>query len=207
MRGFGLAAGTLLSASVLLAGDTHQKAFDEQVRPFVQEYCSACHNSRAKTAGVALDTFTSAESIATDNDVWEKVLRKLRTGEMPPTGLPRASQDVTDRLVTWLGNELDRAAAEHPDPGRIVVHRLNRAEYNNAVRDLFAIEFQPADDFPADDSGYGFDNIADVLSVPPLLMEKYLAAAAKVSRMALRSCRPAILPPWTGLRAAPGAGR
>jgi hypothetical protein len=142
-----------------------------------------------KTAGVALDSYSTIDSIAAGSAIWEKVLRKARTGEMPPAGLPRAPQAATNSLVDWLASELDRAARVRPDPGRVAVHRLNRAEYNNAVRDLLAVDFTPADDFPADDSGYGFDNIADVLSLPPVLMEKYLAAAGKISRTALGRVR------------------
>ncbi|WP_321476665.1 DUF1592 domain-containing protein [uncultured Paludibaculum sp.] len=165
------------------------RVFQEQVRPFLKQYCAGCHNARVKTAGIAVDGFSDASSIAAHNGEWEKILRKLRTGEMPPTGLPRAPQGRTDSIVAWVGGELDRAAERNPDPGRVTVHRLNRAEYNNAVRDLLNLEFRPADDFPADDSGYGFDNVADVLSLPPVLMEKYLRAAGKVSREALGRVR------------------
>jgi cytochrome c551/c552 len=170
-------------------GGDQEHVFQETVRPYLKKYCVACHNAKVKTAGIALDSFASAESIAQQNGAWEKVLRKIRTGEMPPTGLPRAPQADTNSLVDWLGGALDRIAEAHPDPGRVTVHRLNRAEYNNAVRDLLAVEFRPADDFPADDSGYGFDNISDVLSLPPVLMEKYLSAAGKVSRQALGRVR------------------
>jgi mono/diheme cytochrome c family protein len=162
-----------------------EKAFQEQVKPYLKQYCAGCHNGRVKTAGIAVDVLNDAASLQAHGDTWEKILRKIRTGEMPPKGLPRAAQDKSDALLAWLGGELDREAERNPDPGRITIHRLNRAEYNNAVRDLLAVDFRPADDFPADDSGYGFDNIADVLSVPPVLLEKYLRAADKVSRMAL----------------------
>ncbi|QOY91765.1 DUF1592 domain-containing protein [Paludibaculum fermentans] len=190
IAGGAVAAFTVLAAGARLAWPAaeppeQEKAFQEQVRPYLKQYCAGCHNARVKTAGIAVDGFTDAASIAAHNGEWEKILRKLRTGEMPPTGLPRAPQEKTNSLVTWLGSELDRAAERNPDPGRVTVHRLNRAEYNNAVRDLLALDFRPADDFPADDSGYGFDNIADVLSLPPVLMEKYLRAAGKVSREAL----------------------
>lgn len=193
-------AGGAITAFAVLAGGTRlawpaadppqqEQVYQEQVRPFLKQYCAGCHNARLKTAGIAVDGFFDSASIATHNGEWEKILRKLRTGEMPPAGLPRAPQRKTDDVVAWVGHELDRAAERHPDPGRVTVHRLNRDEYNNAVRDLLAVEFRPADDFPADDSGYGFDNIADVLSLPPVLMEKYLRAAGKVSREALGRVR------------------
>lgn len=192
--GGAIAAFTVLAGGARLAwpaADAPQQAqvFQEQVRPFLKQYCAGCHNSRLKTAGVAVDTFTDAASIAAHNGDWEKILRKLRTGEMPPAGLPRAPQQTTNDIVDFVGRQLDQAAERHPDPGRVTLHRLNRAEYNNAVRDLLAVDFRPADDFPADDSGYGFDNIADVLSLPPVLMEKYLRAAGKVSREALGRVR------------------
>ena len=104
---------------------------------------------------------------------------------MPPKGLPQPKPADREFLTKWLESELDRNAAAHPDPGRVAIHRLNKAEYNNAVRDVLGVDFTPADDFPPDDAGYGFDNIADVLSLPPVLMEKYLSAANKVSRMAV----------------------
>lgn len=162
-----------------------EQAYQEQVRPYLKRYCVACHSARLKTAGVAVDGLLTAASIEAEGEAWEKILRKMRTGEMPPPGAPRPQAGVTHAIVALVGGELDRLAALRPDPGKVTLHRLNRAEYNNAVRDLLAVEFRPADDFPADDSGYGFDNIADVLSLPPVLMEKYLKAATRVSRMAL----------------------
>ncbi|HEY3741581.1 MAG TPA: DUF1592 domain-containing protein [Bryobacteraceae bacterium] len=164
---------------------TIEAPYTAKVQPFVKQYCVACHNSKAKVAGIVLDQYASADSIGGDNGTWEKVLRKLRTGEMPPKGMPQPKTDDRAYIVQYLETELDRNAAEHPDPGRVSIHRLNKAEYNNAVRDVLGIDFTPADDFPPDDAGYGFDNIADVLSMPPVLMEKYLSAANKVSRMAV----------------------
>ena len=155
-----------------------EQAFQTQVKPFVVKYCQGCHNSKVKTAGIAVDVFANARDLVEHGGDWEQIVRKVRTGEMPPKGLPRANAADTGAFVSWVEGELDRAAAEKPDPGRVGIHRLNRAEYNNAVRDLLAVDFTPADDFPADDAGYGFDNIADVLSMPPVLTEKYMAAAA-----------------------------
>ena len=142
-----------------------------------------------KTAGIALDGFVSADSINEDGAAWERIVRKLRTGEMPPPGMPHPAPEMTAGVIQWAERELDWVAQAHPHPGRVTVHRLNRAEYNNAVRDLFAVEFHPGNDFPADDAGYGFDNIGDVLSIPPVLVEKYLAAASKVTRTALGHIR------------------
>jgi hypothetical protein len=170
-------------------GPARQAEFDSRVKPYLNRYCYACHNQKLKTAGVAVEPLRSAETIAAEGAVWEKVIRKIRTGEMPPTGAPKPPRAGSDFVVSFVERELDAAAARNPDPGRVAVHRLNRAEYNNAVRDLLGVDFTPAADFPADDSGYGFDNIADVLSLPPLLLEKYFKAAETVSRTAVGNLR------------------
>jgi hypothetical protein len=159
--------------------------FAGKIQPYLKKYCFACHNAQVKTGGLnvlALNTVASLDAAGGD---WERVLRKIKNGEMPPTGAPKPTTQDTHVIAAWLEHELDQLAAVKPDPGRVAIHRLNRAEYNNAVRDLLAVDFTPADDFPADDAGYGFDNIADVLSLPPVLMEKYLSAATKVTRQAL----------------------
>ena len=199
-----IALGVLMPVRSPAADAGHERVYQSQVRPFLKQYCAGCHNARVKTAGVAVDGFLSGNSIAEQNGVWEKMLRKIRTGEMPPPGMPRAPQSAVNEFVTVVGDELDRVAAARPDPGRVTTHRLNRAEYNNAVRDLLAVDWRPADDFPADDSGYGFDNIADVLSLPPVLMEKYLSVAGKVSRQALGRVRlDAVLERYTAPRNRP----
>src|SRR5579862_6357922 len=170
-----LAAPSLLSAA---------PATDGGSSPLISKYCVGCHNEKVKTAGIALE-IAAAAPVAGDAGVWEKVLRKIRTGEMPPRGLPRPAEDESRAFTRALESELDKAAAAHPNPGRPAIHRLNRAEYNNAVRDLLGLDLNLAADFPPDDAGYGFDNIADVLSVSPMLTEKYLAAAGKISRLAV----------------------
>ena len=179
-RGAAVVCAAIVNVTVAL-GD---EVLSERVRPFVKQYCATCHNAKSRVADIDLEGLSS-EPLTAQRDVWEKVVRKVRTGEMPPPKMPRAPKDASDSLVEWLVAELDRAAAVHPDPGRVAVHRLNRAEYNCAVRDLLGVDYRPADSFPADDSGYGFDNVASVLSLPPVLMEKYMNAAARVSRMAL----------------------
>ena len=118
-------------------------------------------------------------------EVWEKVVRKLRTRGMPPAGMPRPDEAFYDSFAGYLENEIDRAAEARPNPGRVAVHRLNRTEYVNAIRDLLAVDIHGEEVLPADDSGYGFDNIGDVLSVSPVLLERYLSAAARVSRIAI----------------------
>ncbi|MBV8322222.1 MAG: DUF1592 domain-containing protein [Hyphomicrobiales bacterium] len=117
--------------------------------------------------------------------IWEKLLRKLRNREMPPAGMPRPEPAAYDALVKYIDSERDRLAETKPDPGRPTLHRLNRAEYANVIRDLLALEIDVAEILPADDSGYGFDNIGDVLTVSPLLLERYMLAASKISRLAV----------------------
>jgi cytochrome c5 len=150
----------------------------------LDRYCVTCHSDRLKTAGLTLESIDTT-NIAGAPDVWEKVVRKVRVGMMPPQGSPAPDAASRAALVTWLTGELDAHAAAHPDPGRPLVHRLNRAEYGNAIRDLLDLEIDPASLLPADDSAYGFDNIADVLGVSPVLLERYLSAAGRVSALAV----------------------
>jgi len=160
-------------------------------RAVLDQYCVTCHNERARTAELLLDT-ADVENIGEGPELWEKVVKKLRTGAMPPAGMPRPDESTYESLATYLETALDRAAAANPNPGRPVLHRLNRVEYTNAVRDLLAIDIDGETLLPADDSRYGFDNIGDVLTVSPLLMERYLAAARKISRLAVGD--PDVLP-------------
>jgi hypothetical protein len=154
-------------------------------RVLLDRYCVSCHNERMKTANLALDSVDTA-SLSGHADVWEKVVRKLRAGMMPPPGRPRPDAAAHEALVSFLEGELDRAAAANPDPGRTeTFHRLNRTEYQNAVRDLLALNVDATALLPADDGSYGFDNIAGVLKVSPILMERYVAAARKISRLAI----------------------
>ena len=153
-------------------------------RALLNRYCVTCHNEKLRTAELTLDKL-DVENPASQSAVWEKVVRKLRTGQMPPAGLPRPDQAGYDSLASYLEKKLDAAAAANPNPGRPAVHRLNRAEYANAIRDLLSVEIDGPSLLPADDAGRGFDNIAEVLSVSPLLVERYLTAARKISRIAV----------------------
>ena len=155
-----------------------------QYRVVLDRYCVGCHNQNVRTAELLLDR-ADLEQISEEPEVWEKVVRKLRTGAMPPMGMPRPDQATSDSLATYLEGELDRAAAARPNSGRPVLHRLNRVEYTNAVRDLLEVHIEGESLFPAEDSGKGFDNLAALLSVSPVLMERYMSAAAKISRRAV----------------------
>jgi hypothetical protein len=161
-------------------------------RALLNRYCVTCHNERLRTAELTLDKM-NVEDPSGNAEVWEKVIRKLRLRAMPPVGAPRPDAAAAATLVGYLETELDRAAAAKPNPGRPTAHRLNRAEYANAIRDLLELEIDGAALLPADISEHGFDNMGDVLSVSPLLMERYMLAAAKVTRLAIGdpSTRPA----------------
>ncbi len=164
---------------VLTAGDSAKTSPE---RTLIDQYCVTCHNQRLKTGGLALDK-TDVAHVGVDAQTWEKVVRKLRAGVMPPAGRPRPDRQVFSGLISWLETKLDRAATARPDPGRTeAFHRLNRTEYQNAVRELLALDIDVSALLPADDATYGFDNIASALTVSPTLLERYLAAARKISR-------------------------
>src|SRR5579863_4731701 len=117
--------------------------------------------------------------------MWEKVIKKLRTGAMPPLGMPKPERANVDEFLTWLEGSIDKAYALHPNPGRPALHRLNRAEYANAIRDLLALDIDSSAYLPTDDASFGFDNVASVLGLSPALQERYIAAAGKISRLAV----------------------
>ena len=153
----------------------------------LQRYCVACHNSRLRTAGLSLDDVEVSEAhVAADAELWEKVVQKLRSRTMPPPRRPRPDDGSYRAFAAWLETSLDRAADAAPNPGRPQLHRMNRAEYRNAVRDLLALDADVSA-LPADDSTFGFDNIADALGVSPLLLESYVTTARKISRLAVGS--------------------
>ena len=150
----------------------------------VRRYCVSCHNDRLKTANLTLEN-VSVEPIGSSPAVWEKVVRKLRSGAMPPAGRPRPDQAVREAFAGRLEAALDDHAELRPNPGRTGVHRLNRAEYANAIRDLLNLETDVSSLLPADDAAFGFDNIADMLTMSTGLLERYLSAASRISRLAV----------------------
>ena len=172
----------LLSLSLLSVGAAAQSPSPN--RALLDKYCVTCHNQRLKTAGLMLDKMDVGR-VADGAEVWEKIIRKLKGGMMPPQGMPRPDQAATDAFVASLESSLDKDAAAHRNPGHASLHRLNRTEYGNVIRDLLDLEVDVSALLPADDEANGFDNIADVLKVSPSLLEQYLTASRQISRLAV----------------------
>lgn len=161
--------------------------FDADIKPMLQKYCYDCHGEKKQRAGLNLQKFGNEQSILEGRKVWERAAAMVRTREMPP---PRRetqpTQEERDQLFQWITDTTSKIDCTGTyDPGRVTIRRLNRFEYNNTIRDLVGVDFKPAADFPSDDVGYGFDNIGDVLSLPPILFEKYLNAAEKITDAAI----------------------
>jgi mono/diheme cytochrome c family protein len=149
----------------------------------LMQYCTACHNDKLKTAGMSVVPL-DANNLPANQDTWEKILKRLSLGEMPPKGMPRPPKEQITQFTSWLAKSLDDQAAAHPDPGHATVRRMNHTEYANAVRDLLGLDVDFSKELPVDDTGYGFDNIADVLTVSPTLMDRYINVAGKIGRLA-----------------------
>lgn len=182
MRNWKVASSIAIMAG--LAGNAQAAGQPSSGQAFLNQYCVTCHNQRLKTGGLMLDEL-DFEHAGERADIWEKVVRKLRAGMMPPSGAARPERSVIDAFASNLEAVLDRAAAGRPNPGATALHRLNRTEYANAVRDLLAVDVDATTLLPADDSSEGFDNVADVLKVSPSLMDRYVSTAAAISRLAL----------------------
>ena len=160
-------------------------ATDNPAHELVNKYCVSCHNEKLKTAGLALDR-TDADNPSSSQETWEKVIVKLRSRAMPPPKLPRPDNATYDKVAAYLESGLDRAAAAHVNPGRSAsLHRLNRAEYANVVRDLIAVEVDPKQMLPPDEQAFGFENNAEALSMQPALLDRYVSAAAQIARRAV----------------------
>jgi hypothetical protein len=181
--------------------DASVKGFESTVRPFLSEYCFGCHGNKGEAKnGLNLQSFETAQTLISQRNHWEDVIGMLRRSEMPPLEEDQPEETQRQAVATWIERELARIdRVTPPDPGRVTARRLNRNEYNNTIRELLGVNMRPADDFPQDDAGYGFDNIADVLSLSPVLMEKYLSAADNVARVALFG-PPTLKPTLTRLR-------
>src|SRR2546421_6835963 len=154
--------------------------FRTNARPILEKYCSDCHFDGASKGGVAFDEFKSGEALLAKHDLWLAVLKNTRAGLMPPAKKPQPSAEERQQLEQWIKFNAFGINPRDPDPGRVTARRLNRVEYRNTIHDLMGVDFNTEVEFPADDTGYGFDNIGDVLTVSPMLLEKYLAAARTI---------------------------
>lgn len=172
--------------SAWLAENGKPVTYEGHIRPMFEQYCGDCHID-TKRGGLDLGQYPTARSVTEHRPVFEQILKNVEGGLMPPENKPQPTPEERFRLVGWLKGELYTCDCTRPDPGRVTLRRLNRTEYNNTIRDLTGVDLQPANEFPEDDTGYGFDNIGDVLSVPPVLVERYLAAAEKVLNTAIIS--------------------
>ena len=181
-KGFGTAAVATIAVALYQAPSHAQEP--EPGGSLTGRYCLGCHNDSARTGGVSFQGLDPSD-VSRHPEIWEKVLRKVGSGEMPPSDMPAPAPAERAEFVASLERALDTAAAASPNPGRPAAHRLNRAEYSNAVRDLLAIDLDVSAMLPVDDSGYGFDNIADVLSLTPALLDRYMFAARRISRLAI----------------------
>ena len=161
-------------------------SFDHDVRPILDEVCTRCHNEKKANAGLNFTPFMDPATIEAKRDTWEAIVDKVKSGDMPPADEDPLSPHERAAMVAWLESAFARDDRElKPDPGHVPAHRLTRFEYANTVRDLLGVDFRASDEFPPDDSGYGFDNIGDVLTVSPALMQRYMAAAEKIAARAI----------------------
>jgi len=166
-----------------------KEPYSREIQPLFAKYCVQCHGGSKPKAHLALDSYKNEESILKNPEVLDKIQEKIRAREMPPKDKPQPNREELKLLSTWLDAKLAKLSqpSDQRDPGRVTIRRLNRVEYNNTIRDLVGIDFHGADDFPSDDVGYGFDNIGDVLSMAPILMEKYLDAAERIIAKAFQA--------------------
>ena len=160
--------------------------FEKTAAPFLAKYCLGCHGSEKPKGDLNLASFKDEESVLRGRKLWLRLQEYVESGDMPPEGKPKPTSEEAEAFNGWLHGTLSKVnCSSQTNPGRVTIRRLNRSEYNNTIRDLIGIDFRPADDFPSDDVGYGFDNIGDVLTLPPILLEKYLEAAERIAGEAI----------------------
>ncbi len=181
----------LLALSGMLACVSGRAAapagYEKSIAPLLSRYCYGCHGNGKQKGDVSLDSWKDPSARDSDKKLWERVLQVVQTHEMPPESKPQPTNREREQLTQWIERTVFDCDCDRPDPGRVTLRRLNRSEYNNTIRDLLGVDFKPAEDFPVDDSGYGFDNIGDALSMPPVLVENYLSAAQSALELALGS--------------------
>jgi hypothetical protein len=186
----GCVLSTVFSSSCCLASNDEnlkrlQRSFSENVRPLLNEYCSDCHSGSSASAGFDFEQFETVESILAARKRWKKLEALVISRQMPPADCDPLNEESFETVRQWLADFARFQNCDSPNPGRVTLRRLNRVEYQNTIRDLIGIDYRTASDFPGDDVGYGFDNIADVISLPPILMEKYLTAAEEITTQAI----------------------
>ena len=162
-----------------------QQKFTKTIRPMIEQHCGDCHWGDNADADLNLEPFESLDQLLAGREKWKKVLHRVAAKEMPPSDADPIPDDQHQQLMVWLDELMNSVDCTDIKPGRVTIRRLNRVEYRNTVRDLVGVDYKPSQSFPGDDVGYGFDNIADVLSLPPILMEKYLRAAEEISFQAI----------------------
>ena len=186
----------MLAAVLFFAPDTWaagtEESFKKQVEPLLKTYCFDCHGEGANKGEVSLDEYTNFTAHVGDQKLWLSVWQNLQTQMMPPAKKPQPSDAERREIAKWIEREVFKLDPANPDPGRVTIRRLNREEYRNTILDLFGVEFDTTEAFPVDDSGYGFDNIGDVLTMSPLLLEKYLDAAQEIADKIVASGEPRI---------------
>jgi mono/diheme cytochrome c family protein len=181
---FVLVAGLVMACSVSAADEPGYKA---KVLPLLKTYCYDCHGDGADKGGVSLDSFTNFTALTADRKLWLGVWQNLETQMMPPAKKPQPTEAERKIIAKWIESDVFKLDPANPDPGRVTIRRLNREEYKNTILDLFGVDFDVTEAFPTDDSGYGFDNIGDVLTISPILLEKYLDAARDISDKVVNS--------------------
>lgn len=170
----------MTAATAFAAAEADLREFRKDIRPLLENYCFDCHADGANKGNVAFDEFKSDTTALEDHELWLNVLKNLRAGLMPPPKKSQPKADEKARIEQWIKHSVFAADPQNPDPGRVTIRRLNRVEYRNTIRDLIGVRFDTATAFPADDTGHGFDNIGDVLTLPPMLLEKYVLAANQI---------------------------
>jgi hypothetical protein len=179
-------AAVCCSAQLFAAPPAHPvDDFNKQIRPLLEQYCYDCHGDGEKKGGIAFDELKTQQDLLQNRELWWKVLKNVRSGIMPPQKKPHPDAPQKQLLASWIKYDAFGIDAENPDPGRVTIRRLNRVEYRNTIRDLMGVDYNTTEEFPPDDTGYGFDTIGDVLSVSPLLLEKYMKAAEVIVSQAV----------------------
>src|SRR3954462_12339327 len=171
-----------LFTAIAAAAPDPAEQFRKEIQPLLARYCYDCHGDGEKKGGVALDELKSDDQLLNNRDLWWRVLKNTRTGLMPPQKKPHPSPQELGELANWIKYGAMGIDPSHPDPGRVTLRRLNRGKYRNTIKDLMGVDYNTTQEFPRDDTGYGFDTIGDVLTFSPLLLEKYMKAAETIVR-------------------------